>query len=86
MAAGGAAMVAAAGELLDALDVAAREGALLAFDDPRRLRWSYLPGERVGLPLRAMDGDQRLLAHRLLRTALSLPALAQTTCYITRTT
>ena len=77
MAAGGAAMVAAAAELLDGLDVAAREGALLAFDDPRRLRWSYLPGERVGLPMRAMDGDQRLLAHRLLRTALSLPALAQ---------
>ena len=70
-------MVAAAAELLDGLDVAAREGALLAFDDPRRLRWSYLPGERVGLPMRAMDGDQRLLAHRLLRTALSLPALAQ---------
>jgi len=77
MAAGGAAIVAAAAELLDGLDVAAREGALLAFDDPRRLRWSYLPGERVGLPMRAMDGDQRLLAHRLLRTALSLPALAQ---------
>ncbi|HEX6493066.1 MAG TPA: DUF3500 domain-containing protein [Candidatus Dormibacteraeota bacterium] len=74
---GGAAMVAAAVALLDSLGGAARERALLAFDDPRRLGWSYLPGDRGGLPLRAMDGDQRLLAHRLLRTALSLPALAQ---------
>lgn len=70
-------MRAAAAALLDALDGAGRERALLVFDDPRRLQWSYLPGERFGLPLRAMDGDQRLLAHRLLRTALSLPALAQ---------
>jgi hypothetical protein len=74
---GGAAMVAAARDLLDSLDGGARERVLVAFDDPRRLTWSYLPGERFGLPLRAMDGDQRLLAHRLLRTALSLPALAQ---------
>jgi len=78
MAAGrGAAMVAAAAALLESLDGAARERALFTFDDPRRLRWSYLPGDRVGLPLREMDGDLRLLAHRLLRSALSLPALAQ---------
>jgi hypothetical protein len=70
-------MVAAATALLDALDGAGRERALIPFDDPRRLQWTYLPGERFGLPLRAMDGAQRLLAHRLLRTALSLPALAQ---------
>jgi hypothetical protein len=73
----GVVMVAAAAALFDSLDGAARERALIPFDDPRRMRWSYLPGERFGLPLRAMDGDQRLLAHRLLRTALALPALAQ---------
>jgi len=77
MAGGGAGMVAAAAALLEALDGAARERALIPFDDPRRLAWTYLPGERFGLPLRAMDGDQRLLAHRLLRTAMTLPALAQ---------
>jgi hypothetical protein len=77
MARGGMGMVAAASALLDALDGDGRRLALIPFDDPRRLQWTYLPGERFGLPLRAMDGDQRLLAHRLLRTALSLPALAQ---------
>lgn len=77
MAPGGTAMVAAAAALLESLDGSARDRALLPFDDPRRLGWTYLPGDRIGLPLRAMDGDQRLLAHRLLRTALSLPALAQ---------
>lgn len=70
-------MVAAAAAFLQALDDQGRRRALLDFDDPRRLRWTYFPGERLGLPLRDMDGDQRLLAHRLLRTALSLPALAQ---------
>jgi uncharacterized protein DUF3500 len=70
-------MVAAASALLDSLDAPGRRRALMPFDDPRRLRWTYLPRERFGLPLRDMDGDQRLLAHRLLRTALSLPALAQ---------
>lgn len=77
MARGGMGMVAAASALLDALDGHGRSLALIPFDDPRRLQWTYLPGERFGLPLRDMDGDQRLLAHRLLRTALSLPALAQ---------
>jgi hypothetical protein len=77
MACRGVGMVAAASALLDALDAPGRARALIPFDDPRRLQWTYLPGERFGLPLRAMDGDQRLLAHRLLRTALSLPALAQ---------
>jgi hypothetical protein len=70
-------MVAAAVALLEALDGAGRQRALIPFDDPRRLQWTYLPGERFGLPLRTMNGAQRLLAHRLLRTALSLPALAQ---------
>jgi hypothetical protein len=70
-------MVSAASALLAALGEDARARAVVAFDDPRRLRWTYLPRERIGLPLRDMDGDQRLLAHRLLRTALSLPALAQ---------
>jgi hypothetical protein len=77
MTSGGGAMVAAAAALLESLGDEARARAVLAFDDPRRMRWSYLPGARVGLPLREMDGEQRLLAHRLLRTALSLPALAQ---------
>jgi Protein of unknown function (DUF3500) len=77
MASQGGRMVAAAAAFLEALDDRGRRRALLHFDDPRRLRWTYLPGERFGLPLRDMDGDQRLLAHRLLRTALSLPGLAQ---------
>ncbi|HEY2703408.1 MAG TPA: DUF3500 domain-containing protein [Candidatus Dormibacteraeota bacterium] len=77
MASGGVGMVAAASALLDALDAPGRVRALIPFDDPRRMRWTYLPRERFGLPLRAMDGDQRLLAHRLLRTALSLAGLAQ---------
>lgn len=73
----GAEMVAAATALLEGLDGPARARALIPFADERRLRWSYLPGEREGLPLRDMDGDRRLLAHRLLRTALSLQGLAQ---------
>ncbi len=77
MGSSGAEMVAAATSLLDALDGPTRGRVLIPFDDERRLRWSYLPGEREGLALRDMDGDTRLLAHRLLRTALSLQGLAQ---------
>ena len=63
--------------LVDSLDSTQRRRALLRFEDDQRVRWTYLPGRRAGLALRDMDGDQRRLAVRLLRSALSLPALAQ---------
>ncbi len=43
----------------------------LSLDDQARQDWTYWPTERVGVPLDLMTGEQRLLTHRLLNSALS---------------
>jgi hypothetical protein len=48
-----------------------RRLAVFTIDSPERLDWHFVPRERAGLPLKAMDDGQRAAAHALLRAALS---------------
>ena len=48
-----------------------RRAAVFGIDSHERLDWDYVPRERAGLPLKAMDGRQRTAAHALLQAALS---------------
>jgi len=48
------------------------------FSDPERLNWHYIPRERLGLSLKAMTPEQRLLAQGLLATGLSHRGLMKT--------
>jgi hypothetical protein len=45
--------------------------ASFSFDDPERMNWTYVPRRRAGIPLRAMDPDQRAAAFELLGAGLS---------------
>ena len=65
-----AAAVAARG-LLSLLAEPERSAASFAFDDPGRMRWTYVPRARIGIPLRAMDDGQRAAAFALLGSGLS---------------
>jgi hypothetical protein len=53
--------------------------AVFAIDDPERLDWHYVPRDRAGLPLDAMNQRQRDAAHALLRAALSDAGLRKAT-------
>ena len=53
------------------LNARQRDVASFPFDDPERTRWAYVPQKRVGLPLEAMDAEQRAAAFGLLGTGLS---------------
>jgi len=64
-------MRSAAIAFLAALDGAARGRATYGFDDGERFNWHFIPRERNGLPLGAMSAEQRVAAHRLMRSALS---------------
>jgi hypothetical protein len=69
-------MAGAASAFLGALTAGQRERACYPFgsDDARR-EWSFLPArERDGLPIGALDEEQRLLAHELIVTGTSMPA------------
>lgn len=48
-----------------------RRLAAFGMDNPERLDWHFVPRERAGLPLKAMDDRQRAAAHALLHAALS---------------
>jgi hypothetical protein len=56
-----------------------RRLAVFAIDSPERLDWHYIPRERAGLPLDAMNERQRAAAHALLRAALSDAGLRKAT-------
>lgn len=62
---------AAAQAFLSLLDERERANDSFSFDDPERTNWSYVPRERAGIPLRAMDADQRTAALGLLSKGLS---------------
>ncbi|MCC6728075.1 MAG: DUF3500 domain-containing protein [Chthonomonadales bacterium] len=64
-------VVAAAQAFLGGLAAEQRGRALMAFDAPERLTWSYLPGPRPGLPRSEMTAAQIERLRSLLRTALS---------------
>src|SRR3954447_18934692 len=56
---------------LDGLDDRERALAMFGFDDPERFTWDYRPGDRAGLALGQMSGQQRADAVGVLATALS---------------
>jgi hypothetical protein len=56
---------------LSTLDDRQRALASFEFDDPQRTMWAYVPQERTGLPLQAMNAEQRAAAFRVLGTGLS---------------
>lgn len=67
----GSAMADAAGRFLAALDDAQRAKASFAFESPERTNWHWIPRERQGVPIKAMNPEQRALAFGLLNTGLS---------------
>ncbi|MEX0742049.1 MAG: DUF3500 domain-containing protein [Phycisphaeraceae bacterium] len=76
----GQSMTESARVFLEGLSEEQRETALLAYDDPARLDWHFVPmAHRKGLSLGAMDEGQREQAHQLLRTALSEAGYEKTT-------
>jgi hypothetical protein len=56
---------------LSTLDDTQRALASFEFDDPQRTLWAYVPQDRIGLPLQAMNADQRAAAFSVLGTGLS---------------
>jgi hypothetical protein len=70
-------MTSAAAAWLAALTGPQRAKACSAFGEERR-GWSFLPArERDGLPIGALDDNQRRLAHELIVTGTSLPGYAK---------
>ncbi len=70
-AAGDARFRGAARDFLAALRPQSRAQASFAFDDAQRLDWHFIPRDRKGLPLGAMNDDERRAAHALLRSFLT---------------
>ncbi len=70
-------MAAAAAAFLAALTGSQRDQVSFPFGDGRR-DWSFLPArERDGLPIGALDEDQRRLGHELIVTGTSMPSYAK---------
>jgi len=61
----------AARDFLNALGPDLRRLAIFPFEAEERLNWHYIPRERNGVPLKAMNDAQRRAAMALLRAALS---------------
>lgn len=61
----------AASALIAAVDDAQRAKLVWVFDSEERFNWHFIPREREGLPLKAMNAAQRDAAFALLRTGLS---------------
>ena len=64
-------MAAAARSLLSTLDAAQTAKIKWPFDSEERFNWHFIPRERQGLSLKAMNEDQRKAAFALLRAGLS---------------
>jgi hypothetical protein len=65
-------MTKAADRFLASLSAEQAVKARLAFEDPRRLDWHFIPkAERKGLQIKEMTAEQRKLAHALLHSGLS---------------
>jgi len=64
-------MTAAARALLASLDADQRAKIRWSFDSEERFNWHFIPREREGLPLAAMNDRQRQAAFGLLRAGLS---------------
>ena len=70
-------MAVAANNLIDSLDPEQKAIALFSFDREQRYDWHFIPKERKGLPLTAMNARQRDLAGTLLASGLSSQGLAK---------
>lgn len=64
-------MIETCAAFLDHLSGPHRDAALFSFDDAERLKWSYLPGPRRGLPLGSLTSEDRGRLQQLLRSGLS---------------
>jgi hypothetical protein len=64
-------MATAAAAFLGALTPEQRRQGQLAFDDPERANWHYVPAARKGLAFKQMSAEQRRLARALLASGLS---------------
>ncbi|HUY35773.1 MAG TPA: DUF3500 domain-containing protein [Pirellulales bacterium] len=65
-------MTQSAEKFLAGLSAEQRAQASMAFDDPARLDWHFIPKDkRKGLQIKEMNADQRKLAHALLATGVS---------------
>jgi len=56
---------------LQSLTAEQRKQAVFRFDDEERFDWHYIPRERKGLPLRAMNAAQKQAALQLLKSSMS---------------
>jgi len=56
---------------LSTLNASQRADATFLFDDPERTKWAYVPQKRAGIPLKAMEAEQRAAAFGVLGTGLS---------------
>jgi hypothetical protein len=65
------AAVTAAQAFLSTLSDTQHSAATFSFGDPERIRWAYVPRRRAGVPLRAMNAEQRAAAFGLLGSGLS---------------
>lgn len=64
-------VLAAAEKFLESLEPGQRETATFKTDDPERWNFHFIPKDRKGLPLKAMNEKQRANAMKLLRASLS---------------
>ncbi|WP_157605366.1 DUF3500 domain-containing protein [Schlesneria paludicola] len=67
----GVGMAEAAKSFLTAITPDQRQAASFKYDDPERLNWHFIPRERKGLPLKALEGPTLHAAMKLIRTGLS---------------
>ncbi|MEY5026230.1 MAG: hypothetical protein RLZZ244_1758 [Verrucomicrobiota bacterium] len=64
-------MANAAKHFLATLSPEQRQKASFPLEDNERKNWHFIPRQRLGLPLKEMSQEQRLLAHALLATGMS---------------
>ena len=64
-------VLASTNNFLGSLDAQQRQAAVFPFNSDERLNWHYVPKERLGLPIKQMDPNQKDLALSLLKTLLS---------------
>lgn len=76
-------MATAANALLAGLDKEQQAKARFAFDSDQRENWGFVPRERKGIPLEALNEKQVGLVRDLLKTALSDPGLQKVDAIMT---
>lgn len=67
----GVKMAEAAKAYLQAITAEQRKQASFKYDDPERVNWHFIPRERKGVPLKALEGAPLKAAHELIRSGLS---------------